>query len=52
MAGVAKVMEYLHAPPWRFLARLAEGWSLPFIVEPLQSHHGHYSILLRRAGGE
>lgn len=37
-----------YAPRNRFLALLAQGWSLPFIVEPMMAHHGRYSILLER----
>jgi hypothetical protein len=41
-------MFFLYAPRDRFLALLAAGWSLPFIVEPAPGHHGHYSIILER----
>jgi hypothetical protein len=31
-----------------WLAWLASGWQLPFVVEPIGGHHGYYSILLVR----
>ena len=31
-----------------WLAALAEGWELPFVVEPMAAHHGEHSILLER----
>ena len=31
-----------------WLARLAEAWRLPLVVEPCGGHHGHYSVLLTR----
>lgn len=41
-------MLVLFAPRDRFLALLAAGWSLPFVVEPAPGHHGRYSIILER----
>ena len=41
-------MLVIYAPRDRFLAMLAEGWSLSFIVQPAPGHHGHYSIILER----
>ncbi len=38
----------LFAPRDRFLALLAEGWELPFVVEPMLGHHGAFNILLER----
>jgi hypothetical protein len=32
----------------RFLARLAAGWRLPFLVEPMPGNHGRFAILLER----
>ena len=46
------VRDYRHALPWCFLHYLAQGWNLPFIVQPLQSHHGRYSMLLWRDVGD
>lgn len=40
--------EVFYAPNNQFLALLAQGWRLPFIVEPMIAHHGKYSILLER----
>ena len=44
--------EYLirYAPRDGFLALMAEGWCLPFVVEPLLGSHGLYSILMWRGG--
>ena len=41
-------MSFLYAPRDHWLALLCEGWRLPWIVEPMQGHHGAYSILLER----
>lgn len=41
--------EVLFAPRAAFLPQLAQGWQLPFIVEPMIAHHGHYAVLLWRA---
>ena len=41
--------DFLYAPLSKYLALLAQGWALPFVVEPMQGHHGRYSVLLRRA---
>lgn len=38
----------LYAPRRRFLALLAQGWELPFVVEPMPGGHGAHSILLTR----
>ena len=43
------MIEALYAPRNRFLALLARGWRLPFVVEPMPAHHGAYSVLLERA---
>ncbi len=32
----------------RFILALADGWSLPFVVEPMRGHHGAYSVLMTR----
>lgn len=42
------MIECLYAPKGRFLVLLAEGWRLPFVVEPMPGNHGRYSILLER----
>lgn len=41
-------MQILFADRNRFLALLAEGWCLPFVVEPMPRGHGAYSVLLER----
>lgn len=41
-------MEAIYAPIGGFLIYLADGWELPFIVEPMAGHHGAYSVLLTR----
>lgn len=46
--GGGGMIEAIYAPRNQFLALLAQGWRLPFIVEPMQAHHGKYSILLER----
>ena len=38
----------LYAPRDRWLALVAQGWRLPFVVEPMHGHHGTYSVLLWR----
>ena len=40
---------YLYAPRERWLALLADGWELPFVVAPMPGGHGHHSILLSRS---
>jgi hypothetical protein len=40
--------EAIYAPVSGFLVYLADGWTLPFVVEPMHGHHGQYSILLTR----
>lgn len=40
--------EAIYAPVSGFLVFLADGWELPFVVEPMSGHHGEYSILLTR----
>lgn len=40
--------DYLYAPRDFWLALLLDGWFLPFVVEPMLGHHGHYSLLLER----
>ena len=39
----------LLAPRHQWLAHLAAGWQLPWIVEPMAGHHGEYSVLLTRS---
>jgi hypothetical protein len=35
-----------------WLVKLAEGWRFPrFVVEPMQGHHGAYSVLLEKEDG-
>ena len=41
-------MELMYALINRFLLLMADGWRLPFPVEPMMGHHGQYSILMRR----
>ena len=41
--------EAIYAPVSGFLVYLADGWQLPFVVEPMEAHHGRYSILLTRS---
>lgn len=41
-------MTYLHAPLSRFVLLLADGWRLPFVVEPTRGNHGNYSVTLWR----
>ena len=38
----------LFAPRHRFLALLADGWELPFVVQPMLGHHGAWSVLLEK----
>lgn len=40
--------EMIYAPVNQFLALLAQGWRLCFIVEPIQAHHGTYSMWMWR----
>jgi len=47
MRGEA-VGEVMFCPLDGFLRALCDGWSLPFIVEPMTAHHGHYAVLLWR----
>ena len=42
------VMEFIYAPIHGFLVYLAQGWLLPFPVEPMMGSHGDHSILLQR----
>jgi len=44
-------MEAIFAPVDQFLALLADGWELPWVVEPMAGHHGAWSILLTRSAG-
>lgn len=41
-------LDLKHADPRAFLADLAAGWCLPFVVEPAPAHHARFSILLER----
>jgi hypothetical protein len=43
-------MLLMFAPRNQFLALLAAGWSLPFVVEPMPGSHGAWSIILEREG--
>ncbi|MAO56698.1 MAG: hypothetical protein CMM61_13515 [Rhodospirillaceae bacterium] len=47
-AAPGLVTEVTYAPRGQFLALLLDGWRLPFVVEPMQGHHGHHSILMER----
>ena len=38
----------IYAPLSGFVVMLAEGWLLPFVVEPMMGSHGDHSILLHR----
>lgn len=40
--------DFLYAPRDHFLALLCQGWRLPFVVEPMEAHHGDYAVLLWR----
>lgn len=40
--------EVLLCPLDGFPRALCEGWLLPFIVEPMMAHHGHYAVLMTR----
>lgn len=43
--------EYIiYCPLGKFVQALAEGWNLPFVVEPMQRPHGTYAVLMWRAG--
>lgn len=52
----AETFDAIYAPLDRFVFWLAQGFDLPFIVEPDRDHHGAYCITLirpsrrRRAG--
>jgi hypothetical protein len=37
-----------YAPLNGWLLLLAQGWHLPWIVEPMAGHHGAWSVLLVR----
>ena len=45
---MTRISYAIFAPRERWLAYLAAGWQLPFVVEPAAEHHGHYAILLTR----
>lgn len=38
----------LNVPLHCWLIRLAEGWQLPWIVEPMKAHHGAWAVLMTR----
>ena len=38
----------LYVPIHSFVLRLADGWQLPWIVQPMGGAHGAYSILMTR----
>ncbi|HYF35509.1 MAG TPA: hypothetical protein VD994_09490 [Prosthecobacter sp.] len=41
--------ECLYAPLHRWLVLLCQGWTLPWIVEPMEHHgHGERSVLMTR----
>lgn len=44
-------MTFMLVPRDTFLAFLAEGWGLPFIVEPAPGHHGLRAIILEKFDG-
>lgn len=44
-------IEATYAPVNCYLVLLLQGWRLPDVVEPMEGHHGHYSILLTREEG-
>lgn len=57
--GAGRSLRAGQAPPRRiswaqltpldgWLVKLAQGWRLPFVVEPAGGHHRHYSVLLTR----
>jgi hypothetical protein len=41
-------MMVIFAPRDGFLAYLAAGWSLPFVVQPMPGSHGAWSVMLER----
>lgn len=41
-------MTVLFAPFGGFLVFLAQGWRLPFIVEPMPGHHGLRGVVLEK----
>ena len=42
------MMWAVYVPLDRWLLRLADGWQLPWIVQPMGGAHGAYSILMTR----
>lgn len=40
--------DMIYAPVGGFIVYLAMGWRLGFIVEPIQAHHGFYSMWMWR----
>ena len=41
-----------YAPIRGFLAMMARGWELPFVVQPMRGSHGKYSVLMTRTVDE
>lgn len=41
--------EIIFCPLDSFIRALCDGWNLPFVVEPMYGHHGHYAVLMWRA---
>lgn len=41
--------EVIFCPLDSFVRALCDGWNLPFVVEPMYGHHGHYAVLMWRA---
>lgn len=39
---------FIYAPLSRFVIKLAEGWHLQEVCEPMIGHHGRHSILMWR----
>ena len=40
--------EVWYCPLDQWLVALAEGWWLPWVVSPMEGHHGCYAVLLSR----
>lgn len=42
------MVEYMHVSKESWMLYLAQGWRLPFVVQPTIGNHGNYSITLWR----
>jgi len=45
---MTRSFDAIYAPLDRFIFWLAQGFELPFIVEPDSSHHGRHVLILTR----